>query len=47
LRQNALAERSLQARAILAFLDENFEVNPALRQAILDLCGPEPDGDEK
>ena len=32
-------ERSLEsARAILAFLDENFEVNPAMRQAILEQC---------
>lgn len=26
------------ARAILAFLEEHFPVNPAIRQAILDLC---------
>lgn len=32
-------ERSPEsARAILTFLDEHFEVNPALRQAILELC---------
>jgi len=32
-------ERSLEsARAILAFLEEHFDVNPALRQAILELC---------
>jgi hypothetical protein len=41
-------ERSVEfARAILAFLEENFEVNPALRQAILELCDPEPAGDGK
>jgi lincosamide nucleotidyltransferase B/F len=34
-------ERSIEsARAILAFLDESFEVNPAIRRAILELCGP-------
>lgn len=41
-------ERSVEsARAILAFLEENFEVNPALRQAILELCNQEPDGGGK
>ena len=33
-------ERSIEsARAILAFLDERFSVNPAMRRAILELCG--------
>jgi hypothetical protein len=32
-------ERSIEsARAVLAFLEAHFAVNPALRQAILDLC---------
>ena len=32
-------ERSLEsARAILGFLDEHFELNPAMRRAILELC---------
>ncbi|MBI5670018.1 MAG: hypothetical protein HZC41_18645 [Chloroflexi bacterium] len=32
-------ERSIEsARAILAFLDEHFDVNPAMKQAILELC---------
>jgi hypothetical protein len=36
-------ERSVEsARAILAFIEENFEVNSALRQAILELCDEEP-----
>lgn len=36
-------ERSVEsARAILAFLDERFEVNPAMRRAILGLCEDEP-----
>jgi hypothetical protein len=30
------------ARAILAFIEEHFSVNPALRQAILDLSAPGP-----
>jgi lincosamide nucleotidyltransferase len=35
-------ERSVEsARAILAFLDERFEVNPAIRKAILELCETE------
>jgi len=34
-------ERSVEsARAILAFLDEYFQVNPAMRRAILELCEP-------
>jgi hypothetical protein len=34
-------ERSVEsARAILAFLEEHFEVNPAMRRAILALCAP-------
>ncbi len=32
-------DRSIEsARAILEFLDAHFEINPAMRQAILDLC---------
>lgn len=34
-------ERSLEsARAILTFLEERFQVNPAMRRAILELCEP-------
>lgn len=36
-------ERSVEsARAILGFLDEHFEVNPAMRRAILELCASAP-----
>jgi len=36
-------ERSVEsARAILAFLEGRFEVNPAMRLAILELCNHEP-----
>ena len=36
-------ERSVEsARAVLGFLDEHFEVNPAMRRAILELCDPDP-----
>jgi hypothetical protein len=36
-------ERSVEsARAILGFLDEHFEVNPAMRRAILELCASTP-----
>jgi lincosamide nucleotidyltransferase len=27
------------ALAVLAYLDENFEINPAMKQAVLVLCG--------
>jgi len=36
-------ERSVEsARAILGFLDERFEVNPAMRRAILEFCASTP-----
>jgi lincosamide nucleotidyltransferase len=39
-------DRSVEsARAILAFLDERFEVNPAIRRAILELCESGSSGD--
>ena len=41
-------ERSREsARAILAFLAEHFEVNPAMRQAILELCEPSLSWEDK
>lgn len=36
-------DRSVEsARALLAFLEERFEVNPAIRRVILELCEDEP-----